>query len=371
MTNEEKKSLIAAVTSSDAFHSHNRILHRELLEHLATHSSRQDRHLRTEEYLKKFFHPGYSGKVSMFLLRLAQTLSDYFDTEEGQRHTHRIEIVRGRKDVHPDDRNSIRFPLNRKALARRFWNAYLDDHIPTFIVYGVPLFIKSADQKIFTRHADVNVPAAARRKKLRGKVSFPFVAHGDLLAAVELHRWMVEQGMLVNFAPFKANDNLDSLLKATSKDANIIAVGSTRVSGILAEYQRLPLRKKENEQKYLPFRLRLYDAVRLNDRQKKIGAAIEEEESGSVLSVPVIITRRAGVIRGSVTLVASNHGRAVARACQILTNDDDLSELFQDERLQKWIGELPVHFQILLRVDVFAGETMGGKFTVEDVWPSD
>jgi hypothetical protein len=369
MMDSWKSELISTVTESEAFPSHNRRLHAQILKHLALHSSREDRDLRTEKYLRQeFFQETYAGKISMYLKRLAEGLDRYFTSEEGERKKYRVEMLRG-AEVPADDRYAIRFPLNRKALRRLFWLPYLDERLPTFIAYGVPLFVRNSNQTIFTRYADVNVQSDFKSNDSSDEICWPFVAHGDLLATMELHRWLAGQGISVNFGPFKAGDDLHTLLQMTSGDANVIALGSIRVNGILDAYQRLPLRAARGDApKSFPFRLRLYDVVQLDNREKEVGTPHEEEKSATMSSVPVVISRRKGAIRNSVTLVASNHGRAVSRACQILTNEDEIHELFQDQRLQPWLIDLPTNFQILLRVNILAHEDMGGSFSVEDVW---
>lgn len=365
-----KKDLIGAATTSPAFPSRDRERHRRVLEHLASHSSRHDREVRSERYLEEeFLLDGATARV--FLQRLERGLEHYFASDEGQRHVHRIEILRG-KGVAPEDRYTVRFPLNRTALARIFWQPHLDERYRTFLAYGIPLFIRNTEQTIFTRYVDVNSQADEKLKSRMGEtdeVCWPFVTHGDLQATIECLRWLADRDVRVQFAAFNASDQLHALEKATRDDANVIAVGSTRVNGILDEYQRLELlRTKGNARRFLPFRVRTYDVIEIDDREELVGRPFEEHRKGGTSIVPVVITRRLGAKRNSVTLIASNHGRAVHRVAELLTHDDELHDLFQDPRLQAWLPELPAQFQILLCVTVLAHEAMAGTFTVEDVW---
>jgi len=366
-----KMELIASAAASDAFPSKDKPLHRKVLEHLAEHSSPQDRSQRTERFLEEKFLPaGYGGKVPTFISRLAHALETYFASEEGQRHPYRIEILRG-KGVPPSERYAVRFSVNPNGLLRLFWRPYLDVRAVTFIAYGVPLFFRSADQTVFLRQADINVPGDAPPEKV-GEICWPFVAHGDLLAANEVNRWLASQGVMVNFASFKADDGFRTLGHSTSNDANVVVLGSTRVNGILQEYQRLEIGgPKQSPSLYLPFRLRLYDVVRVDENEQPVGNPYAEEHGARTSSVPVVITRRPGMIRNWVTMIASNHGRAVHRAAQILTNANELHELFGDERLRGWIDNLPSHFQLVLRVTVLAHEEMAGAFSLDDVWSYD
>lgn len=365
-----QEDLIQTVVSSNAFPSDNRELHRQILKHLARHSSPSDRDLRKSDYLRDhFFHKNYKGAVGMFLSRLEHSLDQYFESVEGRTSFNRIELLRG-YGVPPEERYSLRFPVNKSALSRIFWRPYLSERFETFIAYGVPLFIRGADQKKFTRYADVNVRSAVKsehRDQPSDQVCWPFVAHGDLLAVFNIYRWLREQGVRVDYADFTAGDVLGSLSRATEDDAGVIALGSTRVNGILKGYQKLPLRLRKGSRRHLPFRVRLYDVLEYDEEDQHIDTHVEEHDRIES-SIPVVITRRRGVKRNIATLIASNHGRAVQRTAEILTNEDELQELFEDERLQTWLPKLPTHFQILLRVSVSTQEDVGGAFTVEKTW---
>ena len=368
-----KTDLIDAVVSSEAFPSDNPELHKRLLKHLAQHSGAAERELRTTEYLRRqFFHRDYRGSIGMFLMRLELSLDKYFESAEGRQHFRRIEVVRG-YGVSAEERYSIRFPVNRSALARIFWQPYLNERFETFLAYGLPLFVRSADQRKFTRYAEVNVRAEVQPEHLgnpQGEVCWPFVADGDLRAVFALHRWLHEEGVRVGFAAFTAGDILGSLSRATEDDAGVIAVGSTRANGILSGYQKLPLRLRNASRAHLPFRLSLYEVLQYDEQEQVVdrhGEAHGEIES----SIPVVITRRRGVKRNIATVIASNHGRAVQRTAEILTNEDEIQELFSDERLQSWLPKMPTHFQILLRVIVSTQEDIAGPFSVERVWSAE
>jgi len=365
--------LIDAVVSSEAFPSDNPELHKRLLKHLAQHSGAAERELRSTEYLRRqFFHRDYRGSIGMFLMRLESSLDKYFQSAEGKRHFRRIEVVRG-YGASTEDRYSIRFPVNKSALARLFWQPYLNERFKTYLAYGLPLFIRSVDQRKFTRFAEVNVRADVQAEHLgdpQGEVCWPFVADGDLRAVFKLYRWLHEEGVRVDFGAFTAGDILGSLSRATDDDAGVIAVGSTRANGILTGYQKLPLRLRSTSRAHLPFRLSLYEVLEYDEQDQVVGR--HGETHGEIeSSIPVAITRRRGVKRNTATLIASIHGRAVQRAAEILTNEDEIQELFSDERLQSWLPKMPTHFQILLRVIVSTQEDIAGPFTVERVWSAE
>lgn len=264
----------------------------------------------------------------------------------------------------------MRFVPNPKGLAQLFWKPHLDKRFPTFITYGVPLFFKTHDQILFVRHVDRNVPPnEAQLEKGNVEISRPFVAHGDLLAVVACQRWLLDQGVDVRFASFHADHELTALSAATSDDAAVLVLGSTRVNGLLSYYQQLALR--DAPRKHLPFRLDRYNVIRVDDRGNQVGSTYEELPGHKTMSVPVVITRRHGAMKNSVTMIGSNHGRAVFGTARALTDEKEIVDLFQDPRLQRWLNGMPANFQILARVEVLAEEEVAGKLTIEDVWPSE
>jgi len=364
--------LISEVTACEEFSSQNRDRDRELLEYLVAHSSRSAREMRSEHHLRHFWPSDYGGNIQTNIGRLADRLHRYFASEKGRSHRRCIEILRG-SDVHPDDTYSVRFPSNPSALVRVFWGPYVETSSPTLIIYGVPLFIRSADNKLFTRMADWNIEADVERS-VTGEFCWPFVAHGDLQAAIELNRWLAQQGVSVDFADQKADSRLADVIKGRLMGTNVIALGSTRSNGILGEYQALQLHDERGLSSiHLPFRLGIHDVVHCAEGGEDLGEPIQDKKSGPVTEVPVVITRRHGAIRGNstVTLIASNHGRAVHQSAAILTDDDQINTLFANDRLQRWREDLPAQFQIVLRVEVFEGEQVSGEFSVVDAWAAE
>jgi hypothetical protein len=366
---EWKLELIAEAIDSDAFPGKEKALYRSILEHLVEHSSPAQRHQRTERFLvEKFFPPGYGGNGAMAVKRLEHYLERFYASDEGRRQMHRMVLHRG-KAADPAHRYSVAFVLSPDGVLRAFWRPYLA-RAQTIVAYGVPLFIRSADQQHFRRDATLNIPSDFKSANASEEICYPFVAHGDLLAAVDLERWLTAQQVRVNLAWFKATDRVQSLGRGpTTDEANVIAVGSIRVNGILDDYQRLELHSStSNGRRNVPFRLTNFDVVRVDEAGLEIGR-FEETHLEDRSTVPVVITRRAGAVRNrsTVTLIASNHGRAVARVAQILTGHE-LGDLLAEERLRDWATKLPETFQLVLRVTVPKEEDGALGWTLEDFW---
>jgi hypothetical protein len=361
-----KYDFIEQVTSSKQFRARsNGGVDHKLLIYLAEHSTREDRDARSGILLQHRFR--LKTGSSNFIRRLITQLHRYFKSREGRQHPWRIEILYGNK-IHPDDHYRVLFTINKHALRRIFWRPYLEQKYPTFIAYGLPLFEKSTDQTEFKRVFNVNDEDKARSEGWEGQICWPFVAAGDLLAAFSCNRFLSEQQVSVDFKAFKATEGMTELQKATDLHSNVIAVGSVRVNGVLDLYQCHELKKAAR--RYLPFRLSLDDVTEVDDDEQTVDPPHKEIQRRDWSSVPVVITRRVGVRhnRNAVTLIASNHGRAVARAAELLTSEDELQELFEDSRLQPWLANMPANFQILLRVKVPVREETAAGWDLVDVW---
>jgi hypothetical protein len=364
-----KYDLIARVTSSKAFPARTQApAYRRVLVHLAEHSAGDDSHSRRGTRLQTKFELKTGG--SNAVKRLALLLKKYFKTVEGRQLPRQIEIVYGR-NVDPSERYTVRFPLNKRALGWVFWKPHMEQKYSTFIAYGLPLFLTDKNHRVFTRYFNVNDADKVKLRKLKGEIARPFVAAGDLLAAIACSRWLAEQQVTVDYKSFKAEDGMKALENATDLHSNVIAVGSKRVNGILNLYQCGKLRNAERQ--YLPFRLDVDYVAEVNGDGRRTGVRYKDKRRNKITSVPVVITRRVGIrhVANAVTLIASNHGRAVARAAELLTTEDDLEKLFEDPHLQPWLKALPPNFQILLRVEVPADEETAGDFDVVDAWPRD
>ncbi len=368
--------LIEAAASSAQFDTSTRELRRRVLLYLAQHPRPEDRKARSERELTDQF-PSIGTNIPHFIKRLNAVLDEYFDSEQGALHDYRIHVISGNDADARRKRYVVEYPANKNALLRHFWEPYLEGKPSTLIAYGVPLFVRNREQTVFTRHVEINEPAEAAKIQESGEEPcWPFVTHGDLEAVIHLLSWLRERNRTVDFKHFRADAPLAEILNATADDSHVIVVGSARVNGLLREYQTLALdrptsrgaRGSANDAQ-LPFQLRLYDVVQL-DEHGRIVRTFEEERRGDSTQVPVVVTRRKGLVENAVTLVGANHGRAVHRVAKELTKVSSLARWFDDPLLRPWRKHLPPEFQIVLRVRVFDGEQMAGNVAVEAVWPS-
>jgi hypothetical protein len=361
-----QQSLISA--ASAGFGPSKKAEYVKVLRFLAENSGRDRRRERTRG-IRLVLPEDYGVDLSTYLKRIQHLLDKFFDSPPGQQHEHRIRIVIGRPGEHHPDLYDLRFPLNTNSLVKRFW--VMDATAETFIVYGLPLFVRESGPVTFRRIADRNLEA---KEPPGTDVRFPFVAHGDLLAAVALTELFTSQHVAVRLGAFKAQHTVKHLLKETPRSSDAVILGSVRVSGILEEYQSTHVLEASDGQpaRYLPFRLRIHDVVRMDDDGHEVGEPYAEETGLHETVVPVVITRRRGKLEESdVTLIASNHGMAVYRAVQVLTDSGLLRQLFDHPRLRPWEKALPRVFQILLKIVVLNDETKATSVTVEDIWALD
>jgi hypothetical protein len=163
---------------------------------------------------------------------------------------------------------------------------------------------------------------------------------------------------------YSAKPILDVISAVADHRSDLVAVGSTRVNGILKEYMELqldPVRTRAT----LPYQIDYHCVTVDEDGTKKIYG---DRDQGREQAVPVLITRREGILTGAVTIIASNNGRAVQRIGDILTDEVLLQDLFKTPQLAAWGEIMPKRFQILLYVTVHDGGTFPGRPHVEKVW---
>lgn len=245
----------------------------KVLRFLAENSGRDRRRERTRD-IRLVLPEDYGVDLSTYLKRIQHLLDKFFDSPAGQQHERRIQVVIGRPGEHHPDLYDLRFPLNTNSLVKRFW--IMDATAETYIVYGLPMFVRDSDPITFRRIADRNLEA---EEPPGTDVRFPFVAHGDLLAAVALTELFTSQHVPVRLGAFKAQHTVKNLLKETPRNSDAVILGSVRVSGILEEYQSTHVLEPSDGQpaRYLPFRLRIHDVVRMDDHGQAVGEPFAEE----------------------------------------------------------------------------------------------
>jgi len=357
------KDLIEAFTASAVFRKmRNQVITRKLLSYLAEHSTSDEHHLRTEAALLKlpFLHNRPLARMSTMLGRLQDALDEYFESNEGRHHRHRLRILRG-SELSPRSprHNAIESVPNDagEPFTRSFWWPYIAPGAPaTHIAYGLPMFSRDAAYDRFTR--DINKKNATEIEEAGEVVCWPFVTLGDILCVIELTKWLGDRNVRVTSHGYKPDRGADDMLARCAEQDNVIVVGSSRVSRILSEYQR---------PSSLPFRVRLTDVVEGGDSTTE-EKPYPEERHGAESMVPVVVTRRTGRRGGKVTMIAANHGRAVHRAGEILQTEELLKKIFTDSRLAGWTEAMPSQFQLLLNVEVQDDESFAGYYHLLRVW---
>ena len=271
---------------------------------------------------------------------------------------------------------SRRADTSKKSFVDLFWGPYIGTDQPTLLVYGVPMFMQvrneQGEQDVFIRRVRENTLDDARKRRPQEEISRAFVPWGDMLAVLDTTTWLTKKKILVKTGYAYYETSLSDIIPISAND-NAIFIGNKRTNGLIKDFQQLPLRaENETSRRKLPFRLRSRgtEVVHLNDNDETEGPPFLESK-GTQISVPVVVTRREGARAGTITMIASNHARALHRVTEILFDEGELSELFRDPRLKSWDKKLPTQFQIVLSVAVLGHETVAGRHTVEAVWDNE
>src|SRR5262245_34039317 len=145
-----------------------------------------------------------------------------------------------------------------EPLTRRLWAAYLDHDIPTHIAYGVPLFTSSSDKLTYTWRVNESDPEAVEKKYPGERASWAFVTLGDVLCTFQLMGWLANRGVSLTTNAYNAQSELKDVRAIAGRRANVIAVGSTRLNGVLADYQQQELDPPIRGYHLLPYHLGLH-----------------------------------------------------------------------------------------------------------------
>jgi len=262
-------------------------------------------------------------------------------------------------------------------LLEEFWRPHLDHKRPTVIVYGEPLFTREGN--VFVRNIRQNVERVVKRKKERSdKECWPFMAAGTALCALHLVRWFTQRNVEVGWLGCRAGDHLSRLLENPWKErANVIILGSVRSNGVLAYYQSQPLGKRTSWQhsepqshKTLPYQLKDDIVAKIAHDGEIDGEPKVDQLNDSSYQVWSVISRREGIIDGTVTMVAANYGQIIARLGEVLTDEELFARFLEKHQPLKanYLSNPARSFQVLVQMRFHDQGTVPGYYKIEDAW---
>jgi hypothetical protein len=333
-----------------------------LLRYLAVHSEPGFKKYRTAQAINATaFGKRSTGPPNLpaYLKKLQRCLDKFFDDEgSGFERRIRIQFSEPGQKRNPNQ-YAVDYPLNHGQgwYTRLFWKNYLPTRVPTLIAYGVPLFESNDDYDVFTRKTWCNQDHEIKDQEM---ACYPFVALGEVLAMMDIIAWLTGKGVKVTYTGYSRKHDASDVLQDAA-EANGVWLGTASVNGVLHGYQRY---------KPFPFILGNEDITEHQDSLE--GPVIETYIDRTIIKgetgmAHVLVSRRPGKRTKTITMIASNHGRAIQRMGQLLTRESEIKQLFETQALTS-LTELPNEFQLLFEVEIHAKESVPGAWKLIRWW---
>jgi len=292
-----------------------------------------------------------SCNVPMRVIRINKKLEAFF-AGPGRSLEWRVRIKTGDPDA--DNQYDVIFEPFGEELLRRFWARHFTPGELTRVAYGEPLFWRVPDSSVYLRTTEKNAPGPTDPKDW---VTYPFVTLGDLGLLWNVGQLLTARGIAVDINAYRHESTLVHLRAAQKvHDENLLLVGTPRSNGIVREYA------KNFEFKFT-----------IDETSISAGAEpfVDRNHPGKtdVQLAYAVVSRRPGIEIGTVTIVASNNGRAIQAVGELLTSGKLLTELVTREpQLSALRRELPDRFQILFEFELTDQGTFVQSTRVVDVW---
>jgi len=237
-------------------------------------------------------------------------------------------------------------PSGSLDACKRFWKPYLSGHVPNILVYSELLFFRDSRGN-YVRSIYVNDRATGLadlkerfpEMPVAGlKPSFHFASAGEMRAILEMEHTFYEMHV-----PLKVR-NSRFFSWAEVQRSNLILLGSSRTNMFLDSLQ--------GKECFVISGDCIHNVEpRPSEESRYRGQQFMDGKLERLVEYAVV-TRRPGVVgESAVTLIASNHGRAMQGAGETLACEERLGTLLEGMGYGS-SSPLPPHFQILLRVDM-------------------
>jgi hypothetical protein len=325
-----------------------------ILQYVCEQTSNSDRSLKEYEIATEVlrrspaFDPKLDPVVRVSMKGVRERLQAYSE-DEGKHDPLRLTIPKGQYRVEYLTNQPVSSPdvPIAPSASRRFWEPYLLPDRTNLILHTEPLFFRDG-WEVYIRDLYVNDPnkglqqLVARLPELEARSqlqpSFHYLDAGEVHSVFLLTRFFHDIGSTLSVR----NSRVASWNEM--RDSNLILIGCTRTNRFMDMLQEsVDFVITEDAIKNLsqrPGEREFYRGERYND--SKLQRYKEY----------VLVTRRPGASQFStVTMIASNHGRAVEGAASHLSTEGKVAQLLARMNLD---GEGPMakRFQVLLSVEM-------------------
>lgn len=293
------------------------------------------------------FDPKLDPVVRVSMKSIRERLQAYFENE-GEYESVCLVIPKGKYRAEFIENQSAKHPkpLPHVSASRRFWAPYLVPGQASIILHTEPLFFRDG-WETYVRNLYVNDPANGTRLLMEKLPEFrakAFEPTFHYLDSGEVHSMFLLMQFFHGFGSTLSVRNSRIASWNEMGQANLVLIGCTRTNRFMDMLQ------EHNE-----FIITDDEIRNLSPRAGEERSYRGERYYDSKLpryKEYVLITRRPGASQSSmVTMIASNHGRAVEGAASHLTIERKVSQLISRMNLGEE-GELPRRLQLLLRVEM-------------------
>ncbi len=352
----EQQQLLQRIFSSRHFAYANAL--RRILQYLCEHAAGAD-----SQPLKEYevavsalgrpesFDPKNDPVVRVSMASVRDRLRAYFEGE-GREEPLRLAVPKGRYQalfsVREDEPAVAPTPSRPVPRAlKRFWAPYATANTYNAVMYTEPLFFRDEEAGVYSRSLWVNDPATPvaevkNRLPFRDgstlKPCYHYLSAGEVQASISFVRLFQELGLGLDIR----NARLSTL--NDFRHANLILIGSIRTNHLMDSMigSKGFVMTGDSFENPKP---------RAGEKQVYKG---ERSMDGKLPRNTdyALVMRRPGMATGSaITIIASNHGRAVQGGGTLLTLEPQLAGMLEAMGLSG-DAPLPESFQLLLQVDM-------------------
>ncbi len=246
----------------------------------------------------------------------------------------------------------------------RFWDPHFGNTSENQIIYTEPLFFWDKQNRCYIRFLDINDESPTLDiRNLQARIPpghpahrlvpcFHYQSSGETQAQRILRKWFEQQGKKVQ-PDSKVVVEVSRAVDARVYDRNLVVLGNSRANRFVRDLQEgLPMVLDDD---------RIIVQSKPEDKPVEYRDFSENPKFPGGRYIYGVVTRIPSPAPPScVTLISANHGRAIERLAEFLTNPNKLQELYSQLEWKPGT-KLPSTFQLLFGLKPLDHELIAGE----------
>jgi hypothetical protein len=246
------------------------------------------------------------------------------------------------------------------------WAPYIEDKWAIRIGYTIPVFARDSETTTFYRDVRINSEDDFERNRLSGDAAldgrtacYAYVPLGEVGCTLRLLQWFHEAHRDLKVGYFSC---FNSSTKANAIEphahTHFIIAGASRTNGLIASLQKSHVQDLSVELETIANRKVIPDTrgEQPTYRERKL-------ENGRIIA-PCLVTRLRLATNQVVTVFSGNHGRAIQRLAELLSDDTQLRIFLTQQFADSLRGPFPEEWQLLFDVEISELESSADKCTL-------